>query len=135
MEIEHFKKQHQLFGMTYLPISIILIHWHLLKPNLKLIYSLNTIKRNYTNISVPVSILWNGTGAIQIHYYYYYYYIYNPDSQTITYMIWEWASLFHGNLNLVKTFNSCDHYILKYVSPSLHLLLKVAQILTDSSYM
>ncbi len=28
-----------------------------LKPNLKLIYSLNTIKRNYTNITAHVSIL------------------------------------------------------------------------------
>ncbi len=57
MEIKHFKKQHQLSEMTYLPISVILIHWHLLTPNLKLIYSLNTIKRNYTNITAPVSIL------------------------------------------------------------------------------
>ncbi len=65
--------QKALSGMTYLPISVILIHWHLLKPNLKLIYSLNTIKRNCTNITAPVGILWNGTSAIQIHYYYYYY--------------------------------------------------------------
>ncbi len=53
----HFKKQHHLSGMIYLPISVILNHWHLLKTNLKLIYSLNTIKRNYTNITVPVGIL------------------------------------------------------------------------------
>ncbi len=52
-----FKKQHQLSRMTYLPIPIILKPWHLLKPNLKLIYLLNTIKRNYTNITVSVSIL------------------------------------------------------------------------------
>ncbi len=46
-----------LWNDLYLPISVILIHWHLLKPNLKLIYLPNTIKRIYVNITSPVSIL------------------------------------------------------------------------------
>ncbi len=57
MEIEDLKKQYKLSGMTYLPVSVILNHWHLLKPNLRLIYSLNTIIRNYINVTVTVSIL------------------------------------------------------------------------------
>ncbi len=99
----HYLEWPTLYGMTYLPISVTLIHWHLLKPNLKLIYSLNTIKRNYTNITAPVNILWNGTNTIQIHYYYYYYYYF--DHLCFPHLSISYYSWFHGYVISLKTWD------------------------------